>query len=260
MQDSTYSALFGALTNEHRLSSIANNLANVNTTGYKRDVLSFKDTFISFAHDEVMEPLSNVRSKKMFPEPVHIAKPRLAVAMTDFSQGGLKLTGAPLDVAIQGEGFFKVRTPEGEFYTRNGNFRQTSDGQLVTQQGWPVLGAGGDIQLPPRTRIVMAEDGSIFADGDNVGQIQVVSVDPLASLEKQGHGLFRLRDGAGGQEVPKENPMVLQGFVETANVEVVSEMVNMIEAHRQFEAYQKIIQAADAVDKMVTTQVGRSRV
>ncbi|MFV0423632.1 flagellar basal-body rod protein FlgF [Oleidesulfovibrio sp.] len=260
MQDSMYSALFGALTNEHRLNNIANNLANVNTTGYKRDVLAFKDTFLSFAHDEVMEPIPNVRSKKMFPEPIHIAKPRIALAKTDFTQGGLKLTGAPLDVAIQGEGFFKVRTPEGEFYTRNGNFRQTFDGQLVTQQGWPVIGTGGDIQLPPRSNITIAENGSIYANGELVGQIQVVNIDNPITLEKQGSNLFRLREGAGGQEVPVENPMVLQGFTEAANVEVVSEMVNMIEAHRQFEAYQKIMQATDAVDKMATDKVGRARV
>lgn len=259
MQDSMYSALFGALTNEHRMNNIANNLANVNTTGYKRDVLAFKDTFLSFAHDEVMEPIPNIRSKKMFPEPIHIAKPRIALAKTDFTQGGLKLTGAPLDVAIQGEGFFKVRSPEGEFYTRNGNFRQTSDGQLVTQQGWPVIGTGGDIQLPQRSTITIAENGTIFANGEEVGQLQVVNVDNPITLEKQGNNLFRLREGSGGQEVPIENPMVIQGFTEAANVEVVTEMVNMIEASRQFEAYQKIMQATDAVDKMATDKVGRAR-
>lgn len=259
MQDSMYSALFGALTNEHRLNNIANNLANVNTTGYKRDVLAFKDTFLSFAHDEVMEPIPNVRSKKMFPEPIHIAKPRIALAKTDFSQGSLKLTGGTLDMAVHGDGFFKVRTPDGEFYTRNGNFRQTSDGQLVTQQGWPVLGAGGDIQIPPRANLTVAENGTIYADGEEVGQVQVVTLDNLDALEKQGSNLFRLREGAEAQEVPVENPVVLQGFLETANVEVVTEMVNMIEANRQFEAYQKIMQTTDAVDKMATTQVGRGR-
>ena len=126
MQNSMYTALFGALANEHRMNNIANNLANVNTTGYKTDVLSFRDTFMMYAHDQIMEPLTTVRSEKLFPDPHHVARVRLAYAKTDFEQGSLKITGAPFDVAISGSGFFKVRTEQGEFYTRNGHFLLTA--------------------------------------------------------------------------------------------------------------------------------------
>lgn len=259
MQNSMFSGVFGALTNEHRLNSIANNLANVNTTGYKRDTLAFRDTFIMFAHDMIMEPVANVRSKKLFPEPQHRARPRLAVALTDFQQGGLNPTGAPLDLAVSGEGFFTFRTPVGDFYSRNGHFKLTPEGMIVTNQGFPVLGGGGELLIPPGTKnLVIAEDGRIFADGAEVGQIGLVSVDDLGKLEKMGGNMFRARNGAQVEEIAAPGYMV-QGFLETPNVDVVYEMVNMIEAQRQFEAYQKVMQSSDAVDREAITKVGHSR-
>lgn len=260
MQDSMLSGLFGALTTEHRLNNIANNLANVNTNGYKRDVISFKDTMARFAHDEIMEPVAHTRSKKLFPEPQHVARPRIAVAQTDFSQGSLHQTGDPMDLAIAGNGFFKVRSPEGEFYTRNGHFRQSSDGQLVTMQGWPVLAEGGDITLPQGRNLQVAADGRIAVDGAEVGQLQVVTVSDLNALEKLGGNLYRLREGSTAGELPVGNDVtVQQGCIETSNVEIVTEMVNMIETQRQFEAYQKVMQTSDAVDREAVTKVGRGR-
>lgn len=111
MQEGMLSSLFGALTNEHRMNNISNNLANVNTTGYKRDVISFKDTMQLFAHDQIMEPIANVRSKKLFPEPMHVARPRIAVAHTDFEQGSMRYTGNPLDVALSGNAFSRCAPP-----------------------------------------------------------------------------------------------------------------------------------------------------
>ena len=260
MQNAMYTALFGALANEHRMNSIANNLANVNTTGYKRDLLAFKDTFAMYAHDEIMEPVLNVRSEKLFPEPQHMARVRIAQAQTDFAQGSLKITGSPFDVAISGNnGFFKVQTPQGDFYTRNGHFRQTADGLLITEQGFPVMGDGGEITLPGGVRnFNISEDGRIFADGDLVGQIGIVGIDDVKNLEKMGGNMYRARPGATVAEVPT-NAFVAQGFLETTNVEPVYEMVNMIEAQRQFEAYTKIMQTAEAIDKEATTKIGRGR-
>lgn len=259
MQNAMYSGLFGALSNEHRMNSIANNLANVNTTGYKRDVLAFKDTFAMYAHDQILEPVTHLRAKPMFPEPQHIARARIAVAQTDFDQGSLKITGAPFDVAISGEGFFKVQTPQGEFYTRNGHFRQTADGMLITEQGYPVLGDGGEITLPPGTsNFNIAEDGRIFADGNLAGQLALVNVDEPRNLEKMGHNLYRAKEGTVVTEEPSTG-FLAQGFLETANVDAVYEMVNMIEAQRQFEAYTKVMQTADAIDKEAITKIGRGR-
>ncbi len=259
MQDSMYSALFGALSNEHRLNSITNNLANVNTTGYKRDQLAFADTFVMFAHDQIMEPVATVRSKKLFPEPIHIAKPRLAVSQTDFTQGSLRVTGAPLDVALHGEGFLKVQTPDGDYYTRNGHFRQSADGTLITEQGWPVLGTGGPIVIPPNAQVHISEDGQIFNGDEVLGQLQVVSFEDPTILEKRGRNLFQPRAGVQPAEQPAEGTVVTQGFLETANVEVVTEMVNMIEAQRQFEAYTKVMQSTDTLDKDAIQRVSKSR-
>ncbi len=260
MQETMFSAVFGALSTEHRMNFIANNLANVNTNGYKRDMLAFKDTMASFAHDEIREPLATVRSKPLFPDPKNMARPRIAVSKTDFSQGAMHFTGDPLDVAINGEGFFKVNSPQGELYTRNGHFVMSSDGTLVTPQGFTVQGTDGAIVIPAGTRDVnISGDGQVFADGELVNNINFVTVDNLQNLEKQGQNLYRPRPDVPVAELdPLANGARLsQGFVETANVEVVSEMVNMIEVQRQFEAYQKVIQTSDAVDTSAIQRVGK---
>ena len=256
MQDSMYSAMFGALTQEHRMNSIANNLANVNTTGYKKDVLVFKDVFIRFAHDVIMEPIMNIRSKKLFPEPMHIAKPRLGLSQIDFTQGGMHYTGNPLDVAIAGDGFFKFNTGNGEYYSRNGNFHITSEGTLVTAQGYTVLGDGGDIVIPPGVKNVHIDStGRIFADNEMVGRVLITGIEDPTQLEKHAYNMFKGRPGVEPVEVELENPQLEQGYLETANVNVVEEMVNMIETQRAFEAYQKVIQGTQETDQRLMEKV-----
>ncbi len=260
MQNAMFSALFGALANEHRMNSIANNLANVHTTGYKRDLVAFKDTFAMYAHDQILEAQASVRSEKLFPDPDHKSRVRLSVSVTDFQQGPLKVTGGPFDLAISGEnGFFKIMTDSGEMYTRNGHFRLTAEGMLITEQGYPVMGDGGQIVLPAGIKnFTIAEDGRIFADNDLVAQVTLVGVDDLRNLEKLGQNMYRPRPGSTVNEVETE-AYVAQGFLEAPNVDAVYEMVNMIEAQRQFEAYAKVMQTSDAIDKEVTNKVGRGR-
>lgn len=260
MQDMMFSSLFGALSNEHRMNFIANNLANVNTNGYKRDMLAFKDTMASFAHDEIREPLQHVRSTPLFPEPKNMARPRIAVSHTDFTQGAMHFTGNSTDLAITGNGFFKVNTPNGEYYSRDGHFVINGEGVMVTAQGWPVQGTGGDITIPPGTRDVhISYDGQVLADGEAINGINLVTVDNLQNLEKLGSNLLRARPDV---QVAEENALpggarISQGFLEKANVEVVTEMVNMIETNRQYEAYSKMMQTSDAVDKEAISRVGR---
>ncbi|MEG2171812.1 MAG: flagellar basal-body rod protein FlgF [Desulfovibrionaceae bacterium] len=260
MQDAMFSGLFGALTTEHRMNFIANNLANVNTNGYKKDTVAFKDTMATFAHDEIREPLMNCRSTPLFPEPKNMARPRIAVSQTDFTQGSMHFTGDPLDLAITGDAFFKVNTPTGDFYTRNGHFLRTADGTVVTPQGWPLQGAGGNIVIPAGTRSVhIGDDGQVFADGEAINNINLVTVDKLTNLEKMGRNLYRPRSNVNvvEQDALAGGARVAQGFIETSNVEVVSEMVNMIETNRQFEAYQKVMQSADSLDREATSKIGR---
>jgi flagellar basal-body rod protein FlgG len=261
MQDAMFSGLFGALTTEHRMNFIANNLANVNTTGYKQDRLAFKDTMAFYAHDEIREPLATVRSKPLFPEPKNMSRARIAVSKTDYSQGAFHYTGDPLDVAIYGENaFFRVETPRGEFLTRDGHFVLSGEGVLMTPQGYAVQGAGGNIIIPPGTRnISISADGQVFADNAPVNTIALVSVDNPQNLEKMGHNLYKPRRNAEVAEGDAylEGGRLEQGFIETANVEVVTEMVNMIEVQRQFEAYQKVMQTADSLDRDANQKVGR---
>ncbi len=262
MQQMMFSALFGALTTEHRMNFIANNLANVNTNGYKQDKLAFRDTMASYAHDEIREPLMTVRSKPLFPEPQNMARPRIAVSKIDFQQGAMKFTGNPLDVAITGDGFFKVNTPGGERYTRNGHFVQSADGTIVTPQGFAVQGTDGNIVVPEGTRnLHIAVDGQVFADGELINSINFVGLSNPQALEKEGQNLYKPRPDVPVEEIDVQatGTRVSQGFLESANVEVVTEMVNMIEVQRQFEAYQKVMQASDTLDKATIDKVGKIR-
>ena len=261
MQDAMFSGVFGALTTEHRMNFIANNLANVNTHGYKRQTLSFKDTMASYAHDEIREPLMNVRSQPLFPEPKNMARPRIAVSEIDFGQGSMEFTGNALDLCIGGENaFFRVETPDGEYLTRNGHFVLSSDGTVVTTDGYPLQGEGGPVVIPPQSGdIVIGGDGQVSVDGAVINRISLISVDNLQNLEKRGYNLYKPRENVDVAEgdAYQAGARVEQGFIEKANVEVVSEMVNMIEVNRQFEAYQKVMQTSDSLDRTANEKVGK---
>jgi len=259
MQEAMLTGLFGALTTEHRMNMIANNLANVNTNGYKRDTLAFKDTMHTFAHDEIREPLATVRSDPLFPEPKNVARPRIAVAKTDFTQGSMEYTGNPLDLAISGDAFFKVDTGNGSYYSRNGHFVISAEGTVVTPQGWALQGTDGNIVVPANTKnLHVGIDGQVSADGVLINSVDLVTVENLANLKKLGSNLYRPEENV---EVVEQNAlgngvMLSQGFLEKSNVQVVLEMVNMIETNRIFDAYQKVIQASSTVDREAYSKLG----
>ncbi|BBD07914.1 flagellar basal-body rod protein FlgF [Desulfovibrio ferrophilus] len=260
MQQSMYTAMFGAMTQEHRLNIIANNLANVNTTGYKRDRQAFKDVFEHYAHDDIREPMMHLRSKPLFPAPDYYAKPRIAVSKIEFTQGSLKQTNNELDVAVSGDGFFKVRSGDGkDYYTRNGAFSMTAEGQLVDGVGNAVLGEGGPIELPPNTRISIDGLGNISADGDVIDTLQFVDIVDLEGLQKFGNSYYEPVAEGSAVERPVENGTIAQGYLEAPNVEVVTEMVNMIETQRAFEAYQKVISTTGETDTKAIMKVGSNQ-
>jgi len=250
MEMSMYSAVFGALSTEMRLNLSANNLANVNTTGYKRDRVSFEDTFRRFAHDYDMDPRTNLREDEVFPRSDNIAAPRLAEQKIDFSQGGLALTGNPLDLSIQGPGFFKVQNGGTTYYTRNGAFHRSAEGLLVTDQNYPVLGVGGPIEVPEGKTLSVDPNGNISVDGAPAGQVAVVTVQNPEAMQKFGSNLFTAASGSQLREGALEEGVtqVAQGYLEKPNVEVVQEMVSMIETQRSFEAYQKIMSSSNELD------------
>jgi flagellar basal-body rod protein FlgF len=217
-----------ALIQQHNMDILSNNLANVNTAGFKADRLIFNDLLDR-----------QVKS-------VH-------------SQGPMNHTDNPLDVAIGGEGFFKVQTPKGMRLTRDGSFKMLSDGTLVNSQGMKVLGKGGS------TITLNHEGGHVFIDGqgsitqgtEQVGALEVVDVKDKKPLIKDGGNLF---GGENGQLPPTSaatDYSLTQGAVEMSNVEVVGEMVHMINTFRSYESYQKVIQAVQDMDSKTTSQVGR---
>ncbi len=259
MQNSMFSGLFGSLSTEHRMAMISNNLANVNTTGYKPDTVSFKNTMIYFAHDFIREPLENLRSEPLFPEACLRSRTRIGEVETDFSQGSMQYTGNKLDVSIVGEGFFRVNSGESEFLTRAGNFTKDANGNLVTQQGFTVQGQGGPISIPANaSNIYINTEGRIFADEAEVGQIDIVTLEDLQSLKKVGSNLYQAPEGAEFNDPRENNTKISQGYTEASKVNAVYEMVKMIEVQRYFEAQQKTMSTADQVDS-ITTNVAKPR-
>lgn len=253
MRSSIFSALFGAMSNEHRIDISANNLANVNTTGFKRDNCAFQDTFVRFAHDSVVDAKPFLRDKDLLPDAKIMARPRLSEEVIDMSQGSFQKTGNPLDLAVRGDGFFKVQKDGGSYLTRNGVFTLSSEGVLVTEQGYPVMAGGGQVNLPPRSNVTVDGGGVVYAEGQEVARLDFVQPADFRSLKKDGENLFVNEGG----EVPAEGEIV-QGYIEKSNVEVVNEMVAMIECQRSFEMYQKMISSTDQLDQKVIQQVGRS--
>ncbi len=214
----------GCRIQEHRLETIANNLANANTTGFKKDILSF-DHWL------------RVHQK------------------TNLAQGNMRHTGNAVDIALSGEGFFKVSTPEGIRYTRDGRFYVNAEGQLSTTGGHPVLGESGPISIQG-TDISVDDYGKISVDGEEADTVAVVSFPRPELLRKQGESSF-IYHGDDGEEPRPQETLVKQGYVEESNVAVTQEMITMIETLRHFESYQKVLQTFDETDAKVINEVGK---
>lgn len=255
MQDSMYNGLFGALTQEYRMNIIANNLANVNTSGFKEDKLAFKDVLLHYAHD-LSDPRIGIRSRLPWPEQDQLTQPRIDEERIDFRQGGIIQTGNPLDLAIQGPGFFKVRTPAGDFYTRQGKFQLAASGQIVTAGGAVVLGENGPLAVNEQGKVVINKGGQVFVGDRQVGKILVVELDNSQDLEKRGNALLQMRAGVQAQERAARNSSVYQGGVEQSNVSVVGSMVQMIETLRTFEACQKVMSSTNDEDIKLINKLG----
>ena len=218
---------------------VANNLANVNTVGYKRD-----RTFTE-ALDEYTDVEGAPRSE------------RLSAQWADLAQGALESTGNPLDVALDGEGFFVFSDDEtgAAFYARAGRLTLDAEGTLRDLAGRAVEGEGGPIQVPPSGgAIEISKNGEIRMGGQVVGALRVVSFENPAQLQRLDGAAF---DAAGMEPEPVENPVVLQGYLEASNVDAVREMADMITFYRQFESQQKMIQTTDQILGAVTRDLGK---
>jgi len=239
MLEGLRTAAAGMLPRTTKQEIIANNIANVNTTGFKRDRVVFRRTLAAELAAAAEE------GNQVVAEDV----------LTDFSQGPLEKTDRPLDVALDGPGFFVVQTQAGERYTRAGNFRLAPDGTLVTPDGNPVLGERGPIVLQD-DRVEIHSDGDIYQAGELVGRLRIVAFDDLSSLRKEGHGLFVLTDPSVRPR-EAEGSTVRQGYLEGSNVNPLEEMVEMMVLLRNFEAEQKAIQVQDQTLARAVSDVPR---
>lgn len=218
----------------HVFDVISNNLSNVQTPGFKRDVPVFREVLVASRNGTSRQTQEQVK--------------------TVFEQGDLQRTGNPLHLAIEGEGFFRVKTPSGIRYTRAGNFRINREKMLIHESGFPVLGRQGEVTLRGR-EIVVEKNGSIKVDGSEIDQIVPVSFRDLGGLKHEGQGLFRLE---GAQpEIPAEESSLLQGSLELSNVNPVQEMVKLIECLRTYESCAKMIHSNDEMDAKASNEIGR---
>lgn len=254
----------GMNAQQNRLDAISNNLANVDTAGYKRDVSVSKSFSELLLRRTEADGVYKTSVGAADAAPI-IGKLGLGVEtnenFTEFEQGSFRSTGSSSDLALSGEGFFAVQTPAGERYTRNGNFILGKEGILETKDGYPLLGENGLI-LPGDDKFVVNEDGMIYSkDGDFIDRVKVVRFDNERYLKKMGNSLWSANDISGEAYVAEgfERPKMMQGYMETSNVNVVNEMVRMIEVNRAYEANQKSIQSEDSMMSTLWTKVAVAR-
>lgn len=258
-----YTALSGAMAQSSRLDTIANNIANVNTPGFKKDDQTFQEYVTANEKPPgVIQVPRITASVESFYDMQGGDKAFVdsAGTHTSFQQGSLKATNNKLDAAIDGNGFFEVYTPQGVRLTRVGAFKLDGNGQLVTKDGHPVLKSAGEGQDPAsRTfqvtgeqQIAIAENGDIYEGDEIIGRLSVVDVANKSSLHKIGNSLFDFKPNMQPEITNVQNPSVKQGFLEMSNVNVVQEMTDMISTTRMFESTQKAISAYDNMaDKLI---------
>ncbi len=254
MNRAIYPILSGALAQERQMQVFANNMANVNTAGFKQDGQAFTAVMARvqagvpiIAHQAGFGHQIGERA----PGPAERVFAAPHTLHTSFESGRIRITGNPLDAAIQGSGFFEVKTPQGLRYTRSGMFSLDSQRRLVTNLGYPVMGTKGEIKIPPGVVQVSAQ-GAIDVDGRPIATLNVVEFPTDHMPQKHLEGLF-----ASDSAKPAKNPQVQSGHIEESNVSSIGEMVKMIQGMRNYESSQKLIQTLDHMAEVAIRDVGR---
>jgi flagellar basal-body rod protein FlgF len=265
MSKGLWPAISGSIAQSERLDTVANNLANSDTNGFKKDQVAFRS---------VMSSATTAAMKEEIPRKPYTEKDFHRLdgtdtafvltegTYTDFTQGRAKVTGNPLDVALEGKGFLEVLSPQGVRFTRQGSLRLNADGGLVTMEGYPVLSRGGasqaeDGQPVPREELAarairlnpgqqgkvnITTDGRVFQGNQAVGELSLVEFVDAKMLTKEGGALFRNETPANVVQ-DATGTVVRQGMLETSNVNAVAEMTELLKATRLFEANEKIVRA-----------------
>jgi flagellar basal-body rod protein FlgG len=252
MLNGLYVAASGMLQMEKKLDVISNNLANINTAGFKMDT----PTFDQYLKKENEFPYDAIRDSR-YNQTIN-AVSKLSEIYTDFSAGNIRQTGNKFDFALNNKDvFFAVDTPFGIRFTRAGNFTIDSDGYLVTQQGYKVLSRNVEnnegIRIP-NGNVEVLSNGNITVDGAVLDTLYLVEFEDKTKLQKIGYNLFAAIDTL---PVESENPKLMQGYVEESNINPVREMVNMIGTHRAFETYQRVIRTIDTLNERAANELGK---
>lgn len=235
-------AIYASLTRQSGLmkemQAIANNMANANTTGFRREGVLFSEYMVPLQSGGETLAMANIRGR-----------------MVDLAQGGMTQTGGIYDLAIDGDGFFMVQTPQGNRLTRAGSFMPDAEGSVVNPDGYPLLDEGqAPIVVPPGTRHVgVGVDGTVSADGQPVGRVGIFASPDPADLRHVAGTLFE----AGDAPEPMDDPKVRQGFLEESNVNPVTEIARMIEVQRAYEMGQSFLEQEDQRIRQAITSLTR---
>ncbi len=242
MNNGLYAAFLGMRARQRTLEVQANNIANASTTGFKAERLMYGSV-------EAIEQGSETQQG--------LVSGVTTTHKTDFSQGSIRETGRNLDVAINGDGFLQIQTQQGARYTRAGNLTLDATGQLVTKNGDLVVGQNGPITVPKGGELSIGKDGSLSVDGNNFEKLKIIRFEnPVNALQKEGSSLFSLT----GEEQPQDDAKssVLQGTLESSNINSVTEMAAMIKNNREFESLQRSISLMmNDLGRKISSEIGR---
>lgn len=254
------SAASGMLSNIELNDIIANNLANINTPGFKQTLATFKNidnvnvqnVDVSEGYSKYSAPIGNLS-----------AGTTLDSTVFDFKQGTLKVTGNPLDLAIRGDGFFTVQTPTGEAYTRNGSFIRNEKGQITTSDGYTLIGRDSSGKRGPITvngevqNIKVNGNGSLVVDGKVLSKLEISDFRNKSTLEQQGNCMYKVANGQPNTRVASQNFEITQGSVEGSNANVVECMVNSINCSRAYDMMAKSLETNNKTLTKTVNEVGR---
>ncbi|WP_040485066.1 flagellar basal-body rod protein FlgF [Lutibaculum baratangense] len=228
-----------------RMDVIANNIANLQTSGFRGESVVFEE--YQMAKAEMNAPS---RADSIISYVVDRASYR------DHSAGTMRQTGSPLDVAIGGQGFFTVETPDGPAYTRDGGFQIDANGQLVTAAGYPVMSEGGPITFAAdESGITFSADGTVSSSAGEKGRLAIVTVDDVSLLKAQGDNVFAAGDAVAQ---PAEDPRLMQGVLEGSNVSGVTQMTDMVSVNRTYQSIAKIIERTDELRRSTLSTLSRN--
>jgi len=238
-----YTASQGMTALAQKQDQIANNMANINTTGFKQSGL-FTVAYQNHLKNDNDQVFANREFKV---DEVYI----------DHTEGSMRSTGNDLDISIKGSGFFKVMTDDGVRYTRNGNFSLNNEGLIVAGDGSKLMGTEGYIRVEPNMKVTISSSGEVIQNGESKGVIKIVDFEKPYELKRHGNSYFTPLDIVEAVELESQGFVLNQGFLESSNVDLIRNMVQMISTYRNYEADQKALHSQDETLQKAVNEVGK---